>query len=623
MFFCKDRLFVRRRVRRKVRRKRPLFRPSLSLVGTVVVLFPACTMMPSENERLRVARIENAVLPMADAALEAGQLETARRLYTRLLDVDSQSVDARIGLGDVALAERAPARAANWYQAATMYAERPDRLHSALLAHGRAALTAGDLEGAQMSFARLTDPEQRASKTHVAWGFNGMGVVSLLQGKPHGAVTALERAVLAEPYEPRFQNNLTRALRIAAEYRPVGTEPESPPLVAETPVPPAAADDGTGPSSPGPAIAPPQESTAAIPFDAAPTEIPVPTSALPDDSPVQTLAESAPLPPASDAGHPDATVSPSDRVPVEAPVVEDDAPEPPFTEPPFTEPPFTEPPFTEPPFTEPPFTEPPFTESDAEIRAIAVSPTDGDNESDDQEVASLRRDGPSADIPSSPNRVIGEEVAPATPNTGEEPETPRRQPEDSPLGSSGFMVRIDDGDFLQVGAYAVHANAARLKSWLDDRIDVPVRIDAGDSLHRVRIGPIPSRSLLPDFADTLGIKITGVRAKAAVQKVHGARRDEKRKDEMREREAIARTEAKKPLLVVDEESTYLQVGAYANHDAAVALASSLRSRMDHPVVISPLQRGVGDPLYRVRVGPVSPPPPQSLLEAIAVSAFGR
>ena len=85
---------------------------------------------------------------------------------------------------------------------------------------GRAALAAGDLQAARSSYTRLTDPEQLASKANVAWGFNGIGIVGLLEGEPHVAVAAMEKAVLHDPDEPRFQGNLTRALKMAANFRP-------------------------------------------------------------------------------------------------------------------------------------------------------------------------------------------------------------------------------------------------------------------------------------------------------------------------------------------------------------------------------------------------------------------
>ncbi|MDE0658796.1 MAG: SPOR domain-containing protein [Gammaproteobacteria bacterium] len=181
-------------------------------------LFAACTAMPPEGERIRVERIEEALLPMARTALGAGQATTARRLYSRLLEVDPDSTGARMGLGDVALADRRPGQAATWYLAAVAHAVEPAERHAALLSHGRAALADADIDAARHSFSRLTNPAENASRLHAAWGFNGTGVILLLEGKSVEAVTAMERAVLLDPDEPRFRANLARAAKIAASY---------------------------------------------------------------------------------------------------------------------------------------------------------------------------------------------------------------------------------------------------------------------------------------------------------------------------------------------------------------------------------------------------------------------
>ena len=194
------------------------------LVIALACTLAACTMMPPENERMRIERIESAVLPMARAALDAGQAQTARRLYTRLLEVDPESADARMGLGDVHAANREMRQAATWYLAAVEHARTPPERHAALLAHGRAALAAGDLEAARSSFARLADPAENAAPAVAAWGFNGIGVLHLLAGSPREAVAAFETAALRDPGERKIQNNLERAVKIAAAHPGASSE---------------------------------------------------------------------------------------------------------------------------------------------------------------------------------------------------------------------------------------------------------------------------------------------------------------------------------------------------------------------------------------------------------------
>ena len=235
------------------RRKRRLAPRCARLVGihtalsAALLLAAGCSsLIPLQTDRLRIERVKEAVLPMASVALEAGQLETARRLYRRLLDVDLESFRAHMGLGDVALRERASLDAARWYALALEMAQTPEQRHEALLAHGRAALEAGQLNAARESFAQLIDLEEQAPQISVAWGYNGLGLVLLLEGDLEGAVERMRQAVRWGPNEPRFRENLERALamlagvapapdeaEVAAAARPEGPEPGEDPPSAE------------------------------------------------------------------------------------------------------------------------------------------------------------------------------------------------------------------------------------------------------------------------------------------------------------------------------------------------------------------------------------------------------
>lgn len=174
-------------------------------------------LMPMDSDRLQTERVENAVLPMAEVALETGQLETAKRLHQRLLDVDPKSVSARMGLGEIAFRRGDSVDAARWYLAALAHAEQPEQRHAALLAHGRAALDAGQLEAARNSFVQLADPNEAAPSDSVAWGLNGIGLTLLLEGDLRGAIAKMEQAVQRAPAQAAFQENLDRALAMFAE----------------------------------------------------------------------------------------------------------------------------------------------------------------------------------------------------------------------------------------------------------------------------------------------------------------------------------------------------------------------------------------------------------------------
>ena len=167
------------------------------------------------------------MLPVARTALDAGQLETARRLYRRLLDIDPQSFEARMGLGEVAHQRRDGAEAMRWFLGALANATTVIQRHDALLHHGRAALDAGQMEHAQASFARLTDPQEAANNEYVAYGLNGVGLTLLLSGDLRSSVTLLEQAVDRLPGDKKLRDNLARALQLLAEE--VANAPEDAP----------------------------------------------------------------------------------------------------------------------------------------------------------------------------------------------------------------------------------------------------------------------------------------------------------------------------------------------------------------------------------------------------------
>ena len=459
--------------------------------------------LDSNGERVRVERIENAVLPMASAALTAGQVETARRLYTRLLEVDPESADARLGLGDVALANRETAQAASWYLAAVTYADRPETRHAALLAHGRAALAIGDLDAARASFARLTTPDENASQADIAWGFNGIGIVNLLEGNTRDALTAMEQAVLRRPNETMFQTNLDRALRITASYPPAEPATESATPAEVAPDPPAIANPASEPAT------------------------------LTD-----MLAEVAADPP-----------------PVANPASE------------------------------------PETDTPIEVRPA--------------------RRLPSTKPASEPATEAAPDAPPSAKPAGEPP--PGRADPASPAAEEfsaflprAFVVRADDGMYLQVGAYAGEARATNMASRLRGMTDLPVRVnaDAGDLLFRVQVGPLPSGRLTAGLAAALRVDGDTL---AAVDTGSDATRPE------------PRHVAQPPFHVVEGSFAFVEVGRYSDYDTAAALASETELRTGHPVEVSKVRLAGTPAVYRVRVGPVGADTAPSLVEMLSES----
>ena len=240
-----------------------------AIVAVAAISAGGCSLMNLDSDRLRVERVQAAVLPMAEVALQSNQLETAGRLYRRLLDVDSESFRARMGLGVVALRRREAVDAARWYADALAAAQTPEQRHEALLAHGRAALEAGQLEDARHSFSQLTDPDEQVPQNSVAWGFNGVGLILLLQGDLPGAVEQMQQAVRWGPAEAMFQENLARVQAMAAERQSV-------PADVETAAAPAQAAPETARAPVEPAVKPPTDllsSSMAIPEPDAATAV--------------------------------------------------------------------------------------------------------------------------------------------------------------------------------------------------------------------------------------------------------------------------------------------------------------------------------------------------------------
>ncbi len=278
------------------------------------------SLIPLQTDRLRIERVQEAVLPMASVALSAGQLETARRLYRRLLDVAPESFRGHMGLGDVALRERAPLDAARWYALALDVAETPEERHEALLAHGRAALESGQLDAARESFARLKDPEEQAPQISVAWGYNGLGLVLLLEGDLHGAVEHMEQAVRWGPNEPRFWENLERARAMLAGREPLLDAEEA----ARAASPEVGAEDAAAAVGPPDSAAPDDAGTAAdgrasaaaspeLGAEGAAAAVGPPDSAAPDDAGMAADGRaSAAAPPEVDAEDAAASADPTE-----------------------------------------------------------------------------------------------------------------------------------------------------------------------------------------------------------------------------------------------------------------------------------------------------------------------
>lgn len=601
------------------------------------MLGAACSLLPQERERPRAEQMERAVLPMARAALDAGQVETARRLYRRVLQVDANSVDARMGLGDAAAASRESAEAARWYLAALANARRPEERHAALLAHGRAALSAGQLEAARKSFARLTRPDEGAPESVIAWGYNGLGLTLLLAGDVRAAVAAMERAVLHSPDDTRFQGNLTRALAMLTEFDDPSTDAVATDAVARArePMPPVEGFPTAAESEPSPPARPrrPSPEPPALPepvafhdgastgerVSAPPRETPAPVSVAGDpqapastvaeygveaEPPTRTLPELAPAPDLAAT-----TDAPSDLEPEPSPTVPDTptaaGPDETSAAPPIPLPAAAADPagtseerpvvIKEDAWT---FVEPAAyaSRSRAErlserLRQLTDHPVwVSEDPVSGQATLSRVRIGP---IPSRDALVAlgatleAEGFAPLVlPAPGPEP--------GPPAGAPPLLVTADGARYVQAGAYAVQAAAAELAGRLAQLTRVATGVSeaalpGGGRVYRVRIGPVEPGQALDELADAL--------------EDHGYGRVEAPSEPRAQPQPPARQDPP-PIVVREDGRRFVQTAAYASAEAAEEAAERVRVIVDQPVRLDEVRPAGGRTMYRVRIGPV-------------------
>lgn len=467
--------------------------------------------MPRANQLSATAPVVGAVLPVARTALDAGQLETARRLYRRLLDVDPQSFEARMGLGEVAHQRRDGAEAMRWFLGALANSATVTQRHDALLHHGRAALDAGQMEHAQASFARLTDPQEAASNEYVAYGLNGVGLTLLLSGDLRSSVTLLEQAVDRLPGDKKLRDNLARALQLLAEE--VANAPDDAPGAETT----ARATPYSG------AAARPELQAAADRIEQAvarfeeaaerladtPRQSESPSSAPTPASPAQTSAPVAETPPPS---------APVAQTPAPPPAQPDPSPAPPPK-----------------PLAPVPRGSPGFLVVDGGRRFVQMGAYTTAAKANalaerlqrvtEQSVTVTERDGlhrvrigplrtqdalraltgalqeagyGEVRLPgqAAPKPTAAEKAEPAAPKT---------------TTWQAFAVRVGGETFLQIGAFAARATAVARETELRGLLAtsaMPVRVVAGTlpsgkTAHRVRVGPLRSDADLATVVDAL------------------------------------------------------------------------------------------------------------------------
>ena len=138
-----------------------------------------CAGWPPQNDTPDSDDLLRNSLTVAAAALAAGQLDVARRLYLSLANRFDDAPEPPLGLGYVAFqSEDFPGAEKFFLQAAERASDAPATQAEALLGAGRTALVQGRTRAARRHFRRAQASGQDTPAA--AWIANGLAVVATL-----------------------------------------------------------------------------------------------------------------------------------------------------------------------------------------------------------------------------------------------------------------------------------------------------------------------------------------------------------------------------------------------------------------------------------------------------------
>ena len=165
-----------------------------------------------------------------------------------------------------------------------------------------------------------------------------------------------------------------------------------------------------------------------------------------------------------------------------------------------------------------------------------------------------------------------------------------------------FLVSEDGQRFLQMAAYAVRSTAEILASQLRLVTAQPVFVSEavnndGKSLYRVRIGPVGSDASLAVLVDALRPNYGSGWVLPSTSSTRSA-------PSTRSTSPTRTRTTRTAWVVYGDSERFVQVGAYSARSSAEAIASELSPRIDGAVRVTEIAGDSGDPVYRVRIGPV-------------------
>ena len=194
----------------------PAFRSRVVAVCVVLVSLAGCANWPADDDAPADAgELLESSLPVAAAALAAGQLGVARRLYLSLSERFDEAPEPFLGLGYIALQSGDFAAAeSDFLDAAERATEKPALRAEALLGAGRAALARDRPQPAARHFRDARAPAQ--GTPFAVWTANGVAVAATLRGDHEEAEAHYVEALRLSPDNPRIAANYIRML-VAAE----------------------------------------------------------------------------------------------------------------------------------------------------------------------------------------------------------------------------------------------------------------------------------------------------------------------------------------------------------------------------------------------------------------------
>ena len=176
-------------------------------------LLTACAGLLSSDAPPEAGNPLRDSLPVAAAALDAGQFDVARRLYVSLAERFPEAPEPVLGLGHAAFftgdhgdAER------RFRHAADLAVVDPALRSEALIGAGRAAIARGRAEEARELFRRARALGSAVPPAAAPWVRNGLAVADTMSGDYPAARAHYEAAIRLSSGDPRITANLVRML---------------------------------------------------------------------------------------------------------------------------------------------------------------------------------------------------------------------------------------------------------------------------------------------------------------------------------------------------------------------------------------------------------------------------